>query len=218
MKIELIPVIEFGYHNQGIDLPEKYPYWDNAELWDSYNEKSYQKAGFKDKLSAYLPGSSFYRLTDIRDCNLTKLIKDHTQEMRNGDYTREQVSPFFGGYVLRIDGQDKYFPQCCGDLSDIQYWEKLLTEDKPYFYQGHPEPQVSCTKNTITFNFTVEGSDEQFVPPPPDIQLEIQKKELEKALQILKTELKIFSDRLIKINHHEQLKISAIDQLLIWGE
>ena len=54
--------------------------------------------------------------------------------MRAGKYEREQASALFGGYVLRIDGHDKYFPQCCGDLSDIHYWEKL-TNGKDGFYE-----------------------------------------------------------------------------------
>ncbi|WP_343319375.1 hypothetical protein [Sphingobacterium multivorum] len=28
MALELIPVIEIGYNNQGIPTPDKYPYWE----------------------------------------------------------------------------------------------------------------------------------------------------------------------------------------------
>ncbi|RQO70855.1 hypothetical protein DBR43_21520 [Pedobacter sp. KBW06] len=217
MKIELIPVIEIGYHNQNIKSPDQSPYWRNFEVWDKYNDDCYKKAGFKDRLIAYLPGSSFYRLKDISDNNLIKLTKDHTEEMRNGKYAREQASPFFGGYVLHIDGQDKYFPQCCSDLSVIQYWEGLLTDDKPFFYQGHPEPGISYITDKIIFDFTVEEFGEYFVPPPPVVQIEFERAELKEAIQRVRTELKIFANRIIKINIDEGLNIDDIDKLLIWG-
>lgn len=218
MTIELIPVIELGYNNQDIQFPDKNPYWVFPEEWDKYRSDTYLKAGFKDHFTPYLQGSSFYKLTDITDNNLIKLTKDHTEEMRNGNYAREQASAFLGGYVLRINGQDKYFPQCCGDLSDIQYWDKLLTEEKISFYQGHPEPQVTITTDTIIFDFTVGEFDEHFAPPPIDNRLEFSKIELNKALQIVKTELKIFAGRIIKINIDEHLNIRDIDKLLIWGD
>ncbi|QQT54542.1 hypothetical protein I6I98_04605 [Sphingobacterium multivorum] len=84
MALELIPVIEIGYHNQGIPTPDKYPYWEYHILWDKYNAESHKKAGFKDDLNPYLAGSSFYRLSEITDSNLTKLVIDHTHEMRAG--------------------------------------------------------------------------------------------------------------------------------------
>ena len=97
MTVELIPVIEIGYNNQDVPTPDKYPYWEYAELWDKYNSESNKKAGFKDELKPYLAGSSFYRLSEITDKNLTKLVIDHTQEMRDGKYEREQASALFGG-------------------------------------------------------------------------------------------------------------------------
>jgi hypothetical protein len=97
MKIELIPVIEIGYNNQNIAVPDKFPYWSYPEQWDNYHELSYLKAGFEDKLTPYLPGSSFYKLSDISERNLIKLVKDHTHDYRHGNYDRQQASAFFGG-------------------------------------------------------------------------------------------------------------------------
>ncbi len=218
MKVELIPVIEIGYNNQDSQVPDKYPYWKYPEIWDKYNYESYEKAGFKDKLNPYLPGSSFYRLRDITESNLLKLTKDHTEQMRLGNYDREQASPFFGGYVLRVDGRDKYFPQCCGDLSDIQYWEKLVTDKKETFYQGHPEPKVKIKDEIITFDFTVGEFDEHFAPPPPDNHVKVDIPSLKQAIELVKIELKVFANRLKKINVDEQLNIENIDKLLVWGD
>jgi len=216
MTVELIPVIEIGYNNQDIPTPDKYPYWDYPELWDKYNSDSYKKAGFKDEIKPYLPGSSFYRLSEITDYNLTKIVIDHTQELRDGKYGREQASAFFGGYVLRIDGQDKYFPQCCGDLADIKYWENLASGKDQGFYAGHPEPQVKIQGDKITFDLTVGESDEHFAPTPSENLVHFDIPSLKKAIETAKTELDKCEQRLEKINQDEKLNIDNIGGLLIW--
>lgn len=217
MIIELIPVIEIGYNNQDVPTPSKYPYWENPELWDKYNSDCYLKAGFKDEFKPYLAGSSFYRLADITDSNLTKLVIEHTQDLRDGKYGREQASAFFGGYVLCIDGQDKYFPQCCGDLEDLKYWEEIATGKEPGFQSGHPEPQVKIHGNNVTFDFTVNEFDEHFAPIPNENMVQFDITSLKKAIGTVKTELGTFEQRLEKINQNEKLKIENIGKLLIWG-
>jgi len=217
MPLELIPVIEIGYNNQGIPTPDKYPYWDYPMLWDKYNAESYKKAGFKDDLIPYLAGSSFYRLSEITDSNLTKLVIDHTHEMRAGTYKREQASAFFGGYVLRIDQQDKYFPQCCGDLSDIHYWEKL-TNGKDGFYAGHPQPKVKVDTNIIMLDFTVEEFEEHFAPTPKDVLVSFEISSLKQAIEVVKQELENFEVRLERINRDNNLNIERIGELLIWND
>lgn len=216
MTIELIPVIEIGYNNQGVTAPDKYPYWDNSEIWDAYHEECYQRAGFKDKLTPYLKGSSFYKLSDITDNNLTKLTIDHTQEMRDGKYERPQdTCAFSGGYVLRVNGQDKYFPQCCGELSDINYWENI-SNGKSSYHEEHPTPQLKFENSNIVFDFSVDEFDEHFQPTPTEIILSIDRLELRKAVERVKSELVTFENRLEKINRDEKLNIDNIGRLLIW--
>lgn len=214
MTIELIPVIEIVYSNQGVVAPEKHPYWDNSDIWDKYHEECYQKAGFKDKLIPYLKGSSFYKLDDITDNNLTKLTIDHSQEMRDGKYERPQDTfSFSGGYVLQVNGQDKYFPQCCGELSDINYWENI-SNGKNSYHEEHPTPQLKFENSRIVFDFSTDEFDEPFQPTPTEIILSIDRLQLKRAVEKAKTELQIFEQRLNKIN--EKLNIDNIGGLLIW--
>ena len=210
MTLELIPVIEIGYNNQGIAVPNAYPYWDNPEIWDKYNEESYQKAGFLDKLIPYLKGSSFYRLSDISDDNLKKLTIEHTQELK------EQSCSFFGGYVLKINGQDKLFPQCCGLLADIKFWDKVSSGQESY-YEGHPAPRINFKASKIILDLAVEENDESF-EPYTDKKIILEKEELKKAVQIAKEQLKIFALRLEKINLEEKLGIIGIADVLIWDD
>lgn len=217
MTVELIPVIEIGYNNQDITAPNKYPYWDYPELWDKFNSDCSKKAGFEDEFKPYLAGSSLYRLTDITDNNLTKIVIDHTQELRDGKYEREQASAFFGGYILRIYGQDKYFPQCCGDLADLIYWENIANGKEQGFYAGHPEPQVKISGEKVTFDLTVGEFDEHFVPTPKENIVHFDIPSLSKAIETVKTELDIFEQRLERINQDEKLNIDNIGELLIWN-
>jgi len=216
MTIELLPVIEIGYNNQGVAAPEKYNYWENSDTWDEYHEECYKKAGFKDKLTPYLKGSSFCRLSDITNDNLIKLTIDHTQEMRDGKYEREQACAFFGGYVLKCDGQDKYFPQCCGELSDIGYWDRL-SKGQDSSYEGHPAPQIKFENSNIVLDFSVDKFDEPFQPTPTETIISVDRLELKKAVDQVKVELQTFEQRLNKINEDEKLNIDNIGGLLIWG-
>ena len=209
MTIELIPVIEIGYNNQGVLVPDKYPYWDYSEFWDEFHIKCYEKAGFKDNMIPYLKGSSFYRLADITDDNLKKLTIDHTQEQK------EQSCSFFGGYVLRIDNQDRLFPQCCGLLADINFWTKISNGEDSY-YEGHPAPQITFNGNLITFDLTSNEFDEIFQPPPTVLLFQVDKTELGRAIKKTKQELVTFAERLERINSDENLNIAKIADVLIW--
>lgn len=215
MNVELIPVIEICYNNQDVKSPDNYPYWDNPEIWDKYHKECYLKAGFKDNLIPHFKGSCFYKLTDISYENLTKLTKDHTEEMRTGKYGREQACAFFGGYVLKVDGRDKYFPQCCGELSDIIYWERLANGLQSY-YEGHPAPDIKFKGDFIVLDFS-DDEDDPFQPPPPDTTLKIEKNELKEAVEKVKVELQDFAQRLREINNQENLNIEDIEGLLIWN-
>ncbi|WP_293309517.1 hypothetical protein [Pedobacter sp. UBA5917] len=217
LTIDLIPVIEIGYNNQGITAPHKYPYWEHPEIWNAYHQECFEKAGFKDKLTPYLKGSSFFKPSEITDNNLTKLTIDHTQEMRDGKYERQQAATFFGGYVLNINGKDKYFPQCCGGLSDIVYWDSLSTQQKTY-YEGHPAPQIKFDGDNVIFDFLVDEFDGPFEPAPSEITLSVDRYELKKAVEKAKTALQSFEKRLDKINEAEKLNIENIGKLLIWGD
>lgn len=216
MIIELIPVIEIGYDNQDVPAPDKYPYWEYPELWDRYNSECSRRASFKDSLTPYLAGSRFYRLSDITHNRLTKLVIDHTQGTRDGEYGREQACALSGGYVLRIEGRNIYFPQCCGDLADIQYWRNLASGKEHSYCEGHPRPLVAIRDDTITLDFTVGEYDEHYAPTPSQTIVQIDIRSLAKAIETVILELDSFGQRLERVNQDEKLQIDNIAGLLIW--
>lgn len=214
MTVELIPVLEIMNFSQEIISPGNGPYWEYAEEWETFNQICNATAGYPDKFNSYLKGSAFYKLSEISYGNLVKLTKDYTAEFRNEDCDREQIFSFSGGYVLKIEGRDKYFPQCCGDLSDIQYWDNLVSEKNHIFYAGHPYPEVKICNGIITFDFT--GS-ESFAPALPEKIINITTSSLQLAIEVVRTELFHFLERIKQINLAEQINIENIDELLVWG-
>ena len=217
MVVALIPVVEIGYNNQGVEVPTKYPYWENALLWDTYHAACYAAAGFQDAFFPYLPGSSLYQLAAITDSNLAKLAKDQTAELRADVWTREQACAFFGGYVLRVDNKDVFFPQCCGQLSAIFYWEGLAA-GVAISYEGHPAPVVSFTGDTVRLDFAESEFDDAFEPPPSVRSVELSRSALQLVIGQVNLELQQFAQRLRVLNEAEALGVPAIAELLVWED
>ena len=219
MKIELIPVIEITNYDEDLNIPDNGPYWKYQDDWELYRQLSNKKAGFKEDLTPYLKGSPLYRMSDISHDDLLKLVLEQTQEMREHDNDRELCSAFSGGYILRIDNEDKIFPQCCSDLGSIESWHDLVTEQILTYYQGHPTPVVSFIDNFIIFDLTTKETDsEKFVPTPLQTIVKVNKEELAIAVEEVQKELQEFSIKLSKINTDNQLHIDNIEKLLIFGQ
>lgn len=214
-KMKLIPVIEIGYANQGVETPEHGPYWVYPNQWDNFNNESYRNAGFKDPFKPLEPGASLYEIDLISDDNLKKIVIDHTEELRNGEYEREQASPLFGGYVLEIDGERLFYPQCCGDLGDIQFWRNI-SNGKESFYEGHPAPIVTFEKGEIVFDLNVQEFDEEFTPIPERRVFRFNKEELKKAIKEAELTLDKFANRIKAINQSEKLNLERIENMLVW--
>ncbi len=215
MKVKLIPVIEILNHDEDIQSPDAGPFWDYADEWENYYYLCNLKAGYSDQLKPYLKGSSLYDINNISDEDLlTAIQKMIAIQQKDED---ETLYPFSGGYVLRIDNQDKYFPQCCGDLSDIVEWENILKGETAYFYPGHPFPKVNIQGKTIHFDFVNIEIHENFAPPVPDDFIEIEMQAFEIAMHKVKEELLHFSGRLTKLNKTNNMGIVNIDKYLVYG-
>ncbi len=215
IPIELILLISLEFNHKELKLPTKYPYWENQDLWYEYRKASLKMAGFTDEMKPYFKGAPFYEPKAISEENLKKIVLDHTEDFRNGKYERDQTYSLLGGFVLKKDQEDKFFPQCCGELTDIQYWENVSNANDAY-YEGHPAPRLSFKSNKVIFNFSVQAYDEIFQPTPPNPKLIVQLNDLKSAVDKAKIDLQKLSDRVIKINQMLNLGIEEIEDLLIW--
>lgn len=219
MKIELIPVIEITNYDQDIATPVSEPYWKFPDDWEAYNIATNSKAKYSDKLRTYVKGSSFYKISEINDEDLLKIIHKEIaiQQTEENLGINDLTSPFSGGYILKIDDVNKYFPQCCGNLGDIEDWINLFEDQDPYFYMGHPSPQIKKIGNKIIFDFLNSEIQDPYVPPVLEDQLEVDENELKIAIGDAKKELDTFANKLIRINSTKNLNIPEIDKILIYG-
>lgn len=209
MKVELIPVIELNFNNQIIESPNEYPYWEHQDIWFKYRNKLLNKAGFNEYIEPYIKGGPFYEPKSISNNNLEKIILEVSKSIDIDDN-----NCLFGGYVLKIDNKNVFFPQCCGDLSDIVYWDRIANKKNAY-HEGHPSPRYKFRFNKVIFNFTVKDLDEQFEPKPPENILKIDLNELKKAVNEAKKELHKLHKRIFHINMELNLNIDDLENILI---
>ena len=172
-------------------------------------------SSMKSEWLPYLQGASFAAMSELSDAALTELVLLHTEDLRAGKYSREEACALWGGFVLRIDGADSYFPQCCGELSDIQFWRNTA-QGIDSFREGHPVPLVTLTGDKIHFDFCVKENEEPFDPPPSELLLTIDKAALVHALPEAEAALQLLEKRLEKINTENNLQLENIGSLLIW--
>lgn len=218
MKIKLIPVIEVTNYSQELAMPPSGPYWEFPDEWEDYHITTNIMAGFSKELKPYSKGSSFYRISEISDDDLLKIIHkeieiQQTEENRGID---DLACSLDGGYILKINNVDKYFPQCCGKLKDIIEWEDLF-DDTPNFYMGHPSPRIVKSENKIVFDFLNSEIQDGYAPPVLEDSIAIDEELLKIAIENAKNELHKFAQQLIKINESKNLNIPSIDKILIYG-
>lgn len=193
MNIELIPLIEITYYTSA-PAPEHGPSWDHPQEWEQYARKRLKNAGFPDPFHPYKSGSSFYDPTLISPGNLRKLITD-AFTIYDGT-NLDEILPFYGGYLLRVEGKDILYPQCCGDLGDIVYWEKLIFESKVCYLNGHPAPLVKFVDQVAIFTF--DESDESFSPPTVR-SIELECYALKDAFQQAWDKLAVFAQQIAQL-------------------
>lgn len=213
--VELIPLIEiqcFGFGHQ-----DEIPSGRNDNDWENYIRNCQQKAGFPDSMSPYKVGSGLYQLSDITNANLAVLVKLSNEEaFEENDW--DNMIAFSGGYVLKVHKQDVLFPQCCGDLADIQSWKSLLVNDEIDFWIGHPSPSVIHKDKSIVFDLEHPNVEETFLYSPEKKVFEIQQSDLKVAIANAEKELATFASRLIIINEQQQYNIPNISDRLIYSK
>lgn len=208
-KLELVPVIEIWENCDSVVFPQKYPYWKYPEEFAKANAACLLINGY-EPMKSYAKGLCFYELDLVSDLNLLLQIRK-----RIDGYTIDEVCPFDGGYVLKVQNEDMLFPQCCGDLSDIQYWKDLSEGESRLFWQGHPQPEITVDGQIITFDLNPDDYDD-FVPTPKEQIFSINILDLQQALKDTIVKLQVFSDRIDKLGIENNFKIEKLSDVLVW--
>lgn len=205
--VELIPVLEIYGNPSAGAAPTLYPK-------EQYAAHSLALAGFPEPLQPFAPGLPFYRAADLGAGNLQTLLTDHLAGYCSGKWALTETCTLFGGYVLRLEGQNALFPQCCGELSDIIYW-KRLAQGQHAPNQGHPAPAVSFTPDAVILRCDTRDGDETFVPATaPEIR--VSRTALAAAYQRVLPELAVFARNLEQTRQALNLPLGDLSNLLIF--
>lgn len=148
--MKLLPVIELGYYNQGIESPIFKDEDSFIKDWNEFKVNCLKKAGMPNPISPVIPKSDFFSLQSFKGENLKWLVEQHVSDSIHKDY--KGISPLFGGYAL-YEGKELLFtPQCCGDMSDIHWWKHICYKKEQVFYNGHPSPILTFSADTVSFD------------------------------------------------------------------
>ena len=207
----LIPVIELPVLGDGNEAPEGHAFWERPEIWDDHYKNRIIKAGFSEEVKTCQPGMPWFEIVGISEKDLSILVDLQLQNVTD----KSPLLPFYGGYILVVDGRNVLYPQCCGDLSDISYWEAVAKGVEQPHSSGHPEPMVHYSGQNIILEFN--EWEEPFCPPCPVASVEIERQKLSEAISGARVILKDFGDQLIRLNDRNHYGIEDIDEVLIRG-
>ncbi len=201
MRIELVPLIELPTFK----FPDLEEVTDITEKNRLLIERNYSMA--KDLIP---PNNHQYKLSEISDVDLKKAIDLHIS-----DLSIEESCAFFGGYALKVNDEYLLFPQCCGLLSEINDWKKILDPNFEPFYlmECHPSPKFIKNGNKVIIE--CDSSHEPFYPETQKF-ITVDYEPLVAAINEVLVELDICSIRLDKFNKEYQTE--SVARIMIWGE
>lgn len=202
VKIELIPLIElptFKYK----DLESVSDIMEKCRL---LIERNYLEVQNLEPVYKFQ-----YRISEINDADLSKAIELHVS-----DLPLKESCSLFGGYALKVNDEIVLYPQCCGLLSEINDWKKLLNENFESFYlsECHPAPKFIRVKDEI--HIVCDADEAGPFQPKTNNLIIVNYDSLLTALNNLLVELEKLSDRLNNLS----LNISNqnLSKILIWSE
>lgn len=197
--MKLIPVLELEpslYAKQHREIPES----SERDAWHSYWKESLADSGIEN-LEPYEHSSWLVPLDSILEPQIIAAVLNqhlgltNTRSQDTSLSLDERISPLPGGYILEIDENTKIRPQCCGTLEDLHNWKHALQSsgaDEQTLWIGHPWLMVSSVANEhLRLRETVEYGE-----PIDLIDIQVEKKNLEQAIQWAEAKLIDFGNRL----------------------
>ncbi|MCS4305511.1 hypothetical protein [Chryseobacterium sp. BIGb0232] len=160
--IELINTIEinpFKYCKEDIQLPTVTEYPDPEEWFMKWEEMACQ---LKINFNTIKKGSYLADIEAIDDEGLQTIIDVRLSEVEFDDPGEEVfLLSFDGGIVLKKDGEILIEPSCCGDLSNIEDWQKIFDSPSSEWkdlWIGHPWVLYKRENGTISFSEYTEDN------------------------------------------------------------
>ncbi len=191
--LKLIPVIEFEpsvYRHEKRSSPIESPA-EAPQVWAKYWKDSLADSGMGELES--FENSWFVETSKIvKEETIRKLIRGWIEEdgsLLPGD----EIGSINGGYILQSD-DNVILPQCCGDLADIENWQKAIYwQDEKWeeIWIGHPWAYVRYVEGKLEFTPHYEGNFEN------SLKILVAPKVFEDAFQEAQNALQLFRERLV---------------------
>jgi len=201
VKIELVPLIELPTFK----FPDLEKISDSKEKNRLLIERNYSEVPSLEPFNEIQ-----YKLSEISTSDLKKAIELHVS-----DLPFEDCCALFGGYALKVDEEFVLFPQCCGLLSEINDWKKILNKDFEPFYltECHPSPKFQKVDNEVLIE--CDSSSEKFHPKTENY-IRLNYETLTIAIKEVCNELEEISKKLNQFN--SDFKTKSVSRKLIWEE
>lgn len=139
---------------------------EDPDGWRAWWQDCLMARGFP-RLEPVEGASWLVELAALDDQSLLRVFDDQNEEWRSTPVDASEVTPLVGGLALRVGGEWKVMPQCCGDLSNLSDWRTALVqpEHEPHMlWIGHPWRQARRTGDSLELSRPTEGN--EFVGTP----------------------------------------------------
>ncbi|MET3538833.1 hypothetical protein [Chryseobacterium limigenitum] len=172
--MELINVIEISplkYSKEEYELPEVSDP-PNPEVW--YRKWVKAVSSIDLDFDTIDKDSYFVDIEDVDDRNLKIILEIDLQEIDLGDF-EDQIMPFDGGIVLKKNDEILIKPTCCGDISNIKEWQRILeNESKEWsdLWIGHPSVFYKKENGKIQFSDYSDLNLNEFLDIQPIFEIE----------------------------------------------
>jgi hypothetical protein len=137
----------------------EYPKGDSAEERDEFWIKCISDKNL-GRLKAIEKGSYLVDIRTINDDELAEILKHQLRDVELSEF-EEQIGIISGGIVLEENGVIYITPNCCGDIGNIEGWERIFEKRLSEWSQlwiGHPWIYYRNNNGLIEFSDHTESS------------------------------------------------------------
>ncbi|MCD0480062.1 hypothetical protein LPB90_16610 [Chryseobacterium sp. LC2016-29] len=212
--INAIEITPLRYSKETHELPEISDYPDPDE-WFRKWEEAVSKLNLD--FHAIQKDSYLVDIEAIDDENLQIILEINLQEIDWEEF-EDQMIAFDGGIVLKNDGQVLITPTCCGNIGNINEWQRILdnkTSDWSEMWIGHPWIFYRKENGKVQFSDYSDVNLNEFI----DIKaiFEINESELKNELEKVKQHQINFKNRISNILHKMNIKNAGKISKLMTG-
>ncbi|WP_347217809.1 hypothetical protein [Chryseobacterium sp.] len=162
IMIELVNTIEINplkYSKEDFELPETVDYPDPEEYFLKLTETA---SRLTLNFNGIQKGSNLVDIETIDDESLEMIVAAKLTEVEFDDPDEKGfVLSFDGGIVLKKDDEVLIQPSCCGDMENIENWEKVIDNRSSGWAEmwiGHPWVLYKRKNGIISFSDYTEAN------------------------------------------------------------